>query len=289
MQFSNSTSYKSALLRTSIDDDRLLAAVCVRITYDIAPTGNLVRCEEQSWDVSGDAVDTPYGQLEGEPVFRREGVDFFVFGNAYARAKGVTRGQVVLELNRKTLRQVTVTGDRVWQRIGRKLVPSAPAPFTTVPLDLGHAYGGAIVWDGLKVPYPDNPDGKGYCASEQEATGQPLPNIEESDQLVEHWDDHPIPAGFGLCSMQSPLRLRNAIKLDEQGMIEDIWSGLFQRGLSTHDRPSGVARGRRPTVGCLSRWGAELQCPVFQSALGGSLRRRSCGTDSLLGADRDRA
>jgi hypothetical protein len=92
---------------------------------------------------------------------------------------------------------------------------------------LARAFGGEITWDGLTVKHPDNPEGRGFHSSEEEAIGKPLPNVEELDMPVERWSDRPIPAGFTFCSIQSHVRLSNAIEVDSEGRPRAITPRFF--------------------------------------------------------------
>jgi hypothetical protein len=165
--------------------------------------------------------------MDGDDLFRRGGVDLMIFG--HARAPGgreATRVDMAVEAG-SFRRRAVVFGDRVWERIGGRLIPGAPRPFQAIPLGLAHAYGGRDRWDGLDVPYPDNPDGKGYCLEESAALGRPLPNIEDPEHLVENWDDHPEPVGFGACPISSGLRLKNSMDVDEKGGLKAIKPTLY--------------------------------------------------------------
>ena len=94
-------------------------------------------------------------------------------------------------------KRLAVVGDRVWQN----QVPSAPQPFTTMPLDWAHAFGGASE--------PRNPYGKGAApvsvpstpvnvlsTSGQTRVVHPLPNVETFGAMMRAPNERPTPAGF---------------------------------------------------------------------------------------------
>lgn len=87
----------------------------------------------------------------------------------------------------KTLR---VVGRRAWSDGLGGAVISDPLPFTKMPLDYSHAFGGP--------GYTKNPGGKGL--------GAELPNIEDPRALVRSRKDRPEPAGFGPISAEWPQR-----------------------------------------------------------------------------------
>lgn len=93
-------------------------------------------------------------------------------------------------------KQLYVLGDRHWHNG----VPSPPTPFTTMPIDWAHAYGGEgfeknpLGRGAVEVP---GPDGKPM---------RPLPNIEKSGHLMTSPHEHPEPAGFHAVDFLSPHR-----------------------------------------------------------------------------------
>jgi hypothetical protein len=58
------------------------------------------------------------------------------------------------------------------------------------------AFGGTAAIDGLPMPHPINPVGRGMYLSPESAEGKPLPNLELPEALVKTWQDMPRPACF---------------------------------------------------------------------------------------------
>ncbi len=227
MKFLNHTPYPAMLFRTVIEDDRNAAAAIMRITYDLNLDG-LSIASEQPWILSSAPWDGPRGPMDGDDVFYRGGIDVFLWGEACApRGRVVQQMTVTLEIGETFRRDVAVVGDRVWLRQGGTLVPSRPAPFSRMSLGAENAFGGKDTWDGLEVPYQDNPSGKGFRMEEANVPGTPLPNLEEPDARIVHWDDRPAPALLGPCLMTSGLRLHNAIRLDEAGNLKAFRPHFF--------------------------------------------------------------
>jgi len=245
MKLVNHTSFPAGIFRTVIDDDRIAASVLARITFDVNG-GVLTPSGDQSWIVSGPPWDSPYGPMDSDEVFYKGGVDLFLFGHARApRGRAVPRMEVKITIGDWS-RSIVVTGDRVWQRSGAGLTPSAPKPFLEMPLTPAHAFGGKDEWDGLSVPYPDNEQGKGYYLEEEHAEGRPLPNLEEPDALITAWADHPEPAGVGACPLTSGARLRNGLGLDDEGRITEmrptLYNAAFPRMILKSARPGDSVR-----------------------------------------------
>jgi hypothetical protein len=218
MKFVNRTSVPAALLRTTIDDERIAASAVARATFDLGG-GSPALAAKQTWAIHEAPAPTPYGPMEADGVFRRDGVDVFLFGTVWTpggRPAPMSRVEIQIGSFR---RRVVVTGDRVWvPGPDATLAASTPRPFTSMPLTLARAFGGTTSWDGLEQAHPDNPQGLGYYLTAAEATGGPLPNIEEADTPVRSWSDRPEPAGLGFCPPHSQLRLKEAILLEEHGL-----------------------------------------------------------------------
>jgi hypothetical protein len=198
MQLQNETPYPAKLVRMTVDDDRLAASVALRVTYEWA-NGRFVPAEEQDWVLSAAPWDTPYGVMPGDELFYRDGVDVFILGAARP-PRGETASVLDVQVRLgEWSHSIRVFGNRIWQRGVAGLVPSPPAPISSVALSLENAFGGQMTWDGLTIPYGQNPRGKGFYADAASAIGQPLPNIEDPAALITKWDDQPGPVGIGIC------------------------------------------------------------------------------------------
>jgi hypothetical protein len=232
MELENQTRFPAGIFRSVIDDNRFAAAVVARATFDLS-SDRPSPAEEQPWVVSAAPWKNEYGQMDGDEVFYRGGVDILLFGKAWAPGRAVTESSVVVEVG-KFRRQALVIGDRAWvRRVRGGLVPTAPRPFESVPLTLAHAFGGKDQWDGLDIPYPDNPEGRGYATEEKNAEGKLLPNLEDPQHRITRWDDRPDPVGFGMCPMTCGLRLRNGLVLDDKKQIQDLKPTLFNSAFPT--------------------------------------------------------
>jgi hypothetical protein len=226
MKLGNQTPLPAELLRTAIDDHRIAAAVVAKATFDMS-SGEPRLADEQAWKVAREPLETEHGVIDPEQPCRREGVDLFLFGNAYgARGRKTIAQEVRLEVGTFS-RRVVAVGDRVWRKSLGNLIPSDARPFESMPLTLAGAFGGSTFWDGLELKHPENPAGKGFYGTLQEAVDKPLPNIEEADMLVRKWDDRPTPAGLTFCPMTSALRLSAAFQLDENNIPVGISRRLF--------------------------------------------------------------
>ncbi|AHG92994.1 Protein of unknown function DUF2169 (plasmid) [Gemmatirosa kalamazoonensis] len=103
---------------------------------------------------------------------------------------------------------VRVFGDRVWLH-DAVWTPSAPAPFTKMPLVWERAFGGAEEVEGVRHEEPRNPVGAGLRAPNGPGptVGMPLPNLEDPADPVTSWKSGHTPACFApLCAHWMPRR-----------------------------------------------------------------------------------
>ncbi|MDC0742511.1 DUF2169 family type VI secretion system accessory protein [Polyangium mundeleinium] len=102
-------------------------------------------------------------------------------------------------------KELYVIGDRRWELGG----PTAPEPFSEMPVTWDRAFGGAgFEW---------NPIGKGFAPTE--ANGKQvhlLPNLEDPKRLVTKKGDRPQPVGLGPVDQTWPQRMRKAGTYDAE-------------------------------------------------------------------------
>lgn len=223
MKLDNRTPFPAHLFRGVIEDRRMFGSVAARVTYDIV--GDRLRtAPDQPWLVSPGPWDSEYGPMASDELFYRGGVDVFVFGCARAHlGRAAPRVDIDVRVGPTFRRRLAVFGQRTWMRRGGALVPGPPAPFRAIPLTLANAYGGKGQWDGLTVPFADNPDGRGFYLDEDTAEGGPLPSIEDPANLVRRWDDRPEPVGVCALTMGFGPRLRRAVRFDDAtGVLAEL-------------------------------------------------------------------
>ena len=152
-------------------------------------------------------------QMKGMPLID-EGVvkttpEFLVHGYAYPPEGSATECAVraqVGSLNKTLL----VYGSRYW--IDGK--PSTPTPFSEMPLDWEHAYGGPDI--------PENPLGLGSGKSLQQGLqAHWLPNIEDPDHPLQHPSQRVKPVGFGRLDPLWPQRARFRGTYDDRWLREE--------------------------------------------------------------------
>ncbi len=155
--------------------------------------------ETAMWAFLGEVMpDTPI-----EASIPKRTAEFAAMGQAYAPGgQPVTSLRVGVQLG-DIIKTLNVTGDRFWD--GKRA--SEPKPFTTMPLDWKHTYGGK--------GFAENPLGLGADAIN--ATPEhlvPLPNVVEAKRPD---GDYRHPASFGAVDQQWPQRMKYA------GTYGDDW------------------------------------------------------------------
>jgi hypothetical protein len=261
MDLTNRTRFPAALYRGCIDEDRLFGSLAVRVTYDLAG-GRLVPSEEQSWKVSAGPWEGPHGPMAGDNLFRRGGVDLFVFGSARPPGGPAPRADVTVEVGEHFRHTVAVFGDRVWEKRQGRLVPSEPRPFEAIPLTLANAYGGQDEWDELPVPFPMNPNGKGFALEESSAAGKPLPNVEDPDRLVRNWNDHPEPVGVGAPPDGFGPRVLRGVTFDEDtGRLKELKPRFYNAAFPGMVAPRAAAGDRVCVTGVTGNGPLEFALP----------------------------
>lgn len=234
MELINNTPYPALMFRTGLDDDKFAMSVAVRITYDIAEDANAVVSQNQEWKLCRQLWQSEYGAIESDDVFRRGGVDILVFGSAKAPNNvPVHSMEVSVKHNGKTINKVVVFGDRVWKKSLLGMEISTPKTFTTMPVTLANAYGGEADWDGIKIPFGNNPAGKGYHYAKEDYLGKALPNVENPEQLIRKYTDQPDPVGVACLPQLCEIHMRNNVLFDKDGQIDKLDPKFFNAAFPT--------------------------------------------------------
>jgi hypothetical protein len=158
-------------------------------------------------------------KYESDLLLVKPGTDLLVLGEACAPGdRPVERMSVGLAYRGRWLKRLRVTGDREWRRGFSGLTPSSPRPFVRMPITYDHAFGGSDE-NGSE---PRNRSGKGYSSRGTPTEGQPVPNIEWPDQLIDSPRQRPAPAGLGVIAKHWMPRLKYGGTYDEQWLENDF-------------------------------------------------------------------
>ena len=145
----------------------------------------------------GDPMQTSL-RAAGEFALLKPATDVLLIGRAIAPVPGTRVADVSLQVG-PVKRAVRVFGDRHWQKSGGKWQPSEPQHWERMPLRWELAWGGVAAKKGDEVPQhePRNPVGRGMVGRDGvPADAQPLPNLEDPQNLLTAPADRPTPACF---------------------------------------------------------------------------------------------
>lgn len=204
------------------------AALIMKGKFTIVPSQpRLIFNEEPAEIIKGDVhygePDKTSVRYESDTAIYKRGTDIVVNGHAYAphqRAAYSVDASVQVGNLSKTCR---VFGDRVWEKSSKtvmSLMPGQPQPFDKIPLVYERAFGGI----DLTRPEEKNPEfattnpiGKGFIGTKgNPQAGMPLPNIEDPRQIIQRWEDRPLPSGFGFIGRAWQPRIALAGTYDTQ-------------------------------------------------------------------------
>jgi len=262
MKLENATPYPAYLFRTVIDERRMFGSLGARVTYDIVD-GQLRPAADQWWKVMPRPWENDYGPMPSDELLYRGGVDVLVLGSARApKGRPTTRVDVEARIGPTWRGRVTVLGDRVWREGRDGPVAGPPAAFTEIPLTLKHAFGGKDEWDGLDVPFTDNPDGRGFFLEEERALGQLLPNIVDPAQPIQRWDERPEPVGTQIVPQGFGPQLRRSVVFDEQtGMLKEVRPTFYNNAFPQMIAPAAKPGDRVSVTGVAEAGPVAFQLP----------------------------
>ncbi|MEF2074633.1 DUF2169 family type VI secretion system accessory protein [Consotaella aegiceratis] len=169
----------------------------VKATYEIAEDGGIAVADAQE-----DVVRVP--KYVGEPwasslvrdvelVRIHPGTDIVVNGTVHAPGGRPVHSVVASASVGEYRAEIVAVGARRWERRRGALVATEPVAFATMPVIWEGAFGGR----SKKGVVAQNPIGRGFAGSEDEAVDTALPTIERPDARIVAWDDRPLPAGLG--------------------------------------------------------------------------------------------
>ena len=194
--------------------------VVVKATYDISENGELTLADEQAEPLYLPVYSGEDGKSSvlyaSDLTGMKPGTDVLVNGNAYAiGGKPATHVTVVLEA--KDLRkELSVYGDRYWERGLMRPEASFPARFDRMPIIYERAFGGIDDSDPDPAKHRidlRNPVGVGFSTKKAHLYGTAVPNIEYPHRSQRQAG----PAGFGaIASFWSPRR-------ELGGTYDDNW------------------------------------------------------------------
>ena len=194
MELLNESHFEFAPIVGKVSPPQDSLTLIVKGTFRLSPGERATLVEEQLLP-TGDELyeDDDEGQgscrYDSDFAYFKPHTDLLLVGNCYPPSgKAVPSCRVTFQVGNYA-KPLAVFGNRYWQ--GTMRTQSAPEVFTSMPLKYENSYGG--------YDFKKNPVGKGSGKIQQEngTSKQPLPNIENIQQLIISPDNQPEPVGFG--------------------------------------------------------------------------------------------
>ena len=192
MDFVNETPWQARRFYGGLDDRTNIGWVVVRASFRWE--GERLVSSDAQWPIVRQQLRTDHGVFPPDDYPLRRGCDLVVVGSARSRVP-VESLVASVEVGDFQSR-IVVYGERRWQKGRGGLVPSAPEPFEEMPLDWSRAFGGGPEVEGVGGIHPLNPRGRGLYLSEEAASGQLLPNLEDPAEPIKSPRDTPMPVSW---------------------------------------------------------------------------------------------
>lgn len=204
MRFTNVSGMPAAWTTGFRRDGREILIVMIKVTYTLPENGQAPAiASEQVALVEADRFTGEPGLsaplYETDFAHGKPACDLLLVGSAHAPggrpAERVPAGFQVGSM----FKQLSVIGDRFWQKRWLGIEASSPEPFIVMPISYDRAYGGTDRTkeeEGNPVAYLPNPVGRGYWRYTDLIDGQPLPNTEETARSVDSHKADYAPQSF---------------------------------------------------------------------------------------------
>ena len=172
--------------------------VVAKGSAELLEGGSFEFAPEIAVPVGFEPVKHQFGTIPADVVIRKRGLDVIALGKAYhPRLEGGPQCRVAVRVEEQE-RQLCVFGERRWYKASNGTwAVTDPQPFSLMDLTWENSFGGMSFdeWDN-DMPHPLNQEGKGYIAGEEAIEGTALPNVEDPDHLIQHWQDQPRPCNI---------------------------------------------------------------------------------------------
>ena len=199
MDFENRSELEAALLRGDLPNGGQTQAVVVAKACGVFDAqGRLALDFGIQVPICFAPEPHPFGQVPADLALVKQGLDVLALGKAYhPRIAGGGHSTVTARVGREE-RQLAIFGERRWyQSFDGHWRSSDPQEFSLLELTWEHSFGG-MSFDayGNDSIHPLNKDGQGFIASEEAIADTALPNIEDPQHLIAHWQDQPRPCNI---------------------------------------------------------------------------------------------
>jgi hypothetical protein len=281
----NRTPLPVAMVPNADDHDSIVALCVVAATFDVG--ADRLRFSEEQLPLRL----FPDPPEIGDGYHTKAGTSVCATGFVYPPGPEGLRAEARLHVGEQSF-GVLAFGERTWREAqGGALVPSLPKPFDRVAMTWENAFGGAVLAptrlhktkNGDEAILPEHPeafnensDGKGFYTEAAGAAGQPLPQLEDPEHLVERWDDRPDPVCFAPYPMYGGLRARFLV---QDGAVDYLRHGHALSRAAPRTTFGEIAFGTRVAITGMRPGGEILafhvpEPPVTADAKVGKRHRR---------------
>ncbi len=165
-------------------------------------------------------------KYEGDFAPRKQRCDVLLNGSSYAPGGKAAERVVVRVMIGSWSKSCAVVGDRFWYKPAG-VVATAPKPFTTMPINYDHAFGGTDLRHedpAQHAAFMPNPSGRGFHKHliTEWIQGSPLPNTEELNESVTQPDGNYRPMAFGVIGRHWEPRFRYAGTYDQKWLDDSF-------------------------------------------------------------------
>jgi len=185
------------------------AALIIKGNFTLNPANpNLVLSQQPAKLIKADKyydeADNSSVQYESDTCILKPSTDIVLNGHAYAPNNKMAQSvDIGLQVNNQNI-NYRVFGDRQWVKSGLNWSVTQTKTFDRIALTYENAFGGVDIstLEEELVQYSEfNPIGKGFVGNKKTPVeGLHLPNIENPQALISHYNDKPMPSGFGFIS-----------------------------------------------------------------------------------------
>jgi hypothetical protein len=225
LQILNKTPFEAALALVTDQNGAEKVSVAVKGTFKIPPRYGEVGLADEQLPV------LYTNEYYGEPgkssikypvdiVLGKVNTDIGLIGMAHSpQEKLVKRLLVSLKVGQMQ-KVIMVTGDRYWKK--RALLPgfymTDPIPFKEMPLIYERSFGGMDQTHKNEKKHggnKSNPIGTGFRLNRNMVVNHRLPNLQDPNHLISHWQDKPPVACYGFVDSSWEPRIKFAGTCDE--------------------------------------------------------------------------
>jgi hypothetical protein len=248
MKLINSTAIPATVSTAEFEGSpRRLGLLTAKATFRFEPNGRVELETQNPLPLFAQDEKTPLGDLPSDLQPRADAAfEVILLGHAWAPPGRQVAALTVALTVGSTRREMLVFGDRVWSAQRRAI--STAQPFSKMPLDYRHAFGGTVpvhldresIFDLVD---PMNRHGKGFDAERtardmgawlKAPSGFPrlpdgyvraLPNLEDRATPIARWEDAPPPLCWATVPVDVPLwteRMSKKMAAEPEGTLPKV-------------------------------------------------------------------